>query len=556
MSKLWILTKVLLKSNLSSLSKNKKTKIPPYFTLLLLLIIFGASFSIPIGILFGEMYDMLAAFQQEGALLTLAIGAVSATIFIFGIFYVLAVFYFSKDVELLLPLPLKPSQILGGKFITVLIYEYFTEAIMLLPAIIAYGLKSNAGVLYYLYLLVVFLLVPIIPLILASLLNMIIMRFTNIGKHKDALRILGGVIALGFGIGVNILMQGMGRKGSDPEAMAKLIYEGDNSLINIVSKIFPTAKVASLSLVFNNETKGLINLLLFLVINLALAFLFFIVGEMIYFKGVLGNAEVYSKRKRLSGEQLEKTVVQNSALKAFMLKELKILFRTPAYIMNCVISSFMWPVILCIGIFSSGSFNDPEFESIMEVFKNTSALGVILVALFAMSVVFSGGNGIASTSISREGQNLFVSKYLPISFKDQIMARIMPGIILSSIAILATLGLAFYLIDIPLIIVAPGLIVIILGMLLTSFIGILLELRFPKLNWDNEQKAVKQNINFMITMFGSWAIAALFVFSAIILKLNLWYAFTLVTAVCGIINLILFYVIMNQGQRWFNNIEL
>ncbi|WP_139903501.1 putative ABC transporter permease subunit [Clostridium thermarum] len=556
MSKLWILSKVLLKSNLSSLGKKKKTKISPYLTMILLLSIFGASFSLPIGILFGKMYDMLETIQQQGALLTLAIGAVSVTIFLFGIFYVLGVFYFSRDVELLLPLPLKPSQILGAKFITVLLYEYLTEAVMLLPAFIAYGIKSGSSIVYYLYSLIIFLLVPIIPLILASLLNMIIMRFTNIGKHKDALRIAGGVIGLAFGIGVNIFMQGMGKNESDPEAMLKLLYEGNNSLISIVSKIFPTAKVASISLVSNNETRGIVNLLLFLVINLALTFIFFIIGEMLYFKGVLGNAEVYSKRKKLSGKQLEKTIVQSSALKAFMMKELKILFRTPSYLMNCVISSFMWPIILGIGIFSSGSLNSREIKGLMEALKDTRLLGIILVALFAMSVVFSGGNGIASTSISREGNNLFISKYLPISFKDQILARIMPGIILSSIAIFATLGIALYFIDIPLLVVILGITVILLGMLMTSFIGILLELRFPKLNWDNEQKAVKQNTNFMITMFASWAIAALFIFAVIVLKLNLWYAFIFVTAVSGILNLILFYLIMNQGQRWFNKIEL
>ena len=556
MSKMWILTKVLLKSNLSSLGKKKKSKLPPYLAIALLFALFAVSFSFPIGLLFGEMYEMLAGIEQQGVLLTLAVGAVSAAIFIFGIFYVLAVFYFSKDVELLLPLPLKSSQILAAKFVTVLIYEYLTEAIMLLPAIIVYGLKSGAGIVYYLYSFMVFLLVPIVPLIAASLLNMIIMRFTNIGKHKDALRIIGGMLALGFGIGINIFMQGMGRRGMSQESLMDLLAKGNNSMVSVVSTIFPTAKLASLSLVLNSTMDGFLNLLLFLVINLALVLLFFVIGEILYFKGVLGNTEVYSRRKKLSSEQLDKTVKQNSAWKAFMQKELRILFRTPAYIMNCVISSFIWPVVMGIGIFSSGSINDPELQGIIGVFKNTRALGVLLVALFALSLVFSGGNGIASTSISREGQNLYVSKYLPISFRDQIMARIMPGIILSSIAIFGTMALIYTFFGIPLIIIVPALIVIFLGMLLTSFIGILLELRFPKLIWDNEQKAVKQNMNFVITMFGSWAIAALFVTAVVLLKLNMWYTFSFVTAVCGLINMLLYYVIMNQGQRWFNNIEV
>jgi ABC-2 type transport system permease protein len=556
MSKLLILTRVLLKTSLSQGEKKRKKTITKWLLILLLIVGLGSSFSFPLGLLFNEMYDLLAKIDQQGVLLTLAVAGVSLAVFIFGIFYVLAVFYFAKDVELLLPLPLKPSQILGAKFITVLVYEYITELLILLPALVVFGVKSGAGILYYLYGLLLFLVIPIVPLVLASLINMIIMRFTNLGKHKDALRIIGGILALSIGLGFSMISQKMGQNSGDTDAMVKLLIEGDNSLVSLVSKIFPTAKLASLSLIYSSALKGIINLLLFVGISVAAVILFMIVGELLYFKGVLGNSEVYSRRKNLSSEQLDKSLRRNSAMKAFMLKEIRILFRTPSYLLNCVIGSFIWPVFIIIGMFGSGSVNSDQGTAVLEVINYQRVLAIVLAVIFAISVVFSGGNGIASTSISRDGQNLYISKYIPLSFKDQIIARIMPGFILSSISVLLTLGVAFFAIELVPELIITGLIVSVLGILLTSFVGILLELKFPKLNWDNEEKAVKQNLNYMVVMFGSIILAGAVVVLIVLLTLSFWYAFAAIVLIFGGIDLGLYYLILNKGKKWFDSIEV
>lgn len=556
MSKLLILTRVLLKTSLSQGEKKRKKTITKWLLILLLIVGLGSSFSFPLGLLFNEMYDLLAKIDQQGVLLTLAVAGVSLAVFIFGIFYVLAVFYFAKDVELLLPLPLKPSQILGAKFITVLVYEYITELLILLPALVVFGVKSGAGILYYLYGLLLFLVIPIVPLVLASLINMIIMRFTNLGKHKDALRIIGGILALSIGLGFSMISQKMGQNSGDTDAMVKLLIEGDNSLVSLVSKIFPTAKLASLSLIYSSALKGIINLLLFVGISVAAVILFMIVGELLYFKGVLGNSEVYSRRKNLSSEQLDKSLRRNSAMKAFMLKEIRILFRTPSYLLNCVIGSFIWPVFIIIGMFGSGSVNSDQGTAVLEVINYQRVLAIVLAVIFAISVVFSGGNGIASTSISRDGQNLYISKYIPLSFKDQIIARIMPGFILSSISVLLTLGVAFFAIELVPELIITGLIVSVLGILLTSFVGILLELKFPKLNWDNEEKAVKQNLNYMVVMFGSIILAGAVEVLIVLLTLSFWYAFAAIVLIFGGIDLGLYYLILNKGKKWFDSIEV
>lgn len=556
MNKLLCITRVMLKGSLSSVKNNKrKVKIPPVVGMLIIMILFITSFSIPIGAFTSFLYDGLVASNQQGVILTIAMAAVSVTIFIFGIIYVLTIFYFSKDVEFFLPLPLKPFHILGGKFITALIYEYLTEAILLLPVVIIYGIKSEASILYYLYGFIIFALLPIIPLVLASIINIIIMRFTNIGKHKDALRILGGMLAIGVGMSINLYTQRINSTAGSQADIAQMLA-GENSLVNIVSKVFPSVKPASLALIYNNQSYGIINLLLFIVLTAILLILFFVLGEKMYFKGVLGVSEVYSKRKKLSGEALEKGTKQNSQILSYAFKELRILFRTPSYIINCVITNFMWPFIFIIVMLNSNSSSASNLQIVKAIMENKSVLGIIIGCMFAAGLIIGGGNGIAATSISREGQTIFVNKYIPMSYENQIIAKLVSAMVLNFAAILLILAICSFILKPTVIIILLSLILSLLAALIISIIGILLDLKFPKLHWDNEQKAVKQNFNFVITTLLSFALAAISVISVIIFKLSLWATFLFMASISSIVIFLLYYTISTKGIEWFSKIDV
>lgn len=48
---------------------------------------------------------------------------------------------------------------------------------------------------------------PVIPVVLASLVAMVFMRFTNIGKSKDRFRLIGGLVAIAIAIGFQAIVQ-------------------------------------------------------------------------------------------------------------------------------------------------------------------------------------------------------------------------------------------------------------------------------------------------------------------------------------------------------------
>jgi len=553
MSKFITLTRVLLKTGTQS-SSNKKNKNGIKGILLGLLLILAFT---PMAIGFGKFlsvaYDGLHAVGQEAVILGFGLSVVSVVIFFFGIFYAMSIFYFSMDVENLLPLPLKPWHIMGAKFTVVLIYEYLTEIIFFAPTLIAFGIKSSGGVLYYSYGVVIFLLLPIVPLVMASVINMIIMRFTNIAKNKDRFRLFGGIIAMCFGVGINIYIQRFSQDVSQ-SAITEMFAKGNNSLLSLATKIFPSTNIAVNSLINTASTQGFINLILFIAITIVALIIFTILGDALYFKGVMGVSETSSKRKILSSYELTKNTIQRSSLKIYILKELKLLFRTPIYFMNCVLMNFLWPIFLLIPIFAQKGGRS-QLNIITGFLQDSKSTGLVLGAFFAFMVFASCSNAISTTAISREGKNLYILKYIPMKYKQQLMAKVLSSVVLGIAGMIVVSILGITLLKLTLDLVLLMLIVGSVGILLTSFIGIFIDLNFPKLQWDTEQEAVKRNFNVMISMIICIALGGLTVFVIIKFEITKWIAFALIVVIYGILNAVLYYLLGTKGVEMLGKME-
>ena len=116
-------------------------------------------------------YDIFKFLNQELAFLQLGIVATQILLFIFAIPTVLDKYYFSKDIEILIPLPLKPYEILGGKFLSLLSREYIVSSLVIFPFIIVSGIKSTAGFAYWIYSIFLIIAMPIIPLVIFNIFN-------------------------------------------------------------------------------------------------------------------------------------------------------------------------------------------------------------------------------------------------------------------------------------------------------------------------------------------------------------------------------------------------
>lgn len=548
------LTKVLFKNSFSkSINNNKKKKNTQW----VLFLIIGLSL-LPTMFMFysigNEFYDALSMFGQQGLVLVLGFWISAIIVFMFGFFYVINVFYFSSDIENLLSLPLKPSEIIAAKFTVTVIFEYITEIFFLLPILISFGVKNGGGIAYIIYALFIFLTLPIIPLIYSALINMLVMRFTNIGKRKDLFRMLGGIFGLIIGVGINVFIQKFVARGMSPSKIQDMLLMGNNSLLNVSNNMFPGNKYASLSLVHAGSIDSLIQIGIYIAILLAAIIIFLFAAEKLYFKGVIGVSEVYSKRKKLSNEEYNKSVIQSPVIKSYVIKEIKLLLRTPIYFMNCILMNFLWPFFFLLP-FLVNPDNMEGFGQIFSLALNPQYADIVLVVMFGLSIFISTTNSITSTSISREGKNIYFNKFIPVSYKEQILAKLLTGIIIGILGTVGVFIIASLFIKLPVYLVLMGIVLSILAVLFTSMAGILMDLRNPKLEWDSEQKAVKQNMNSLVNMLGCYLVAAIAIVPLMIYRTNQFILFAILTAAFLIINFGLYKLIMSFGIKCFKQIE-
>jgi len=133
---------------------------------------------------------------------------------------------------------------------------------------------------------------------------------------------------------------------------------------------------------------------------------------------------------------------------------------------------------------------------------------------------------------------------------------VLSGMSIGMVGTLSMLLTAAVFITVPAYLMLLIAVVSIFGMAFSSFAGILIDLNFPKLIWDNEQKAVKQNFNVVLNMLVSVLVAGIPIFTIIALHFTLWMTLLTLVLVFGILDLLLYNILSTIGVRLFERIEV
>ncbi|HCS73255.1 MAG TPA: hypothetical protein DIW17_05185 [Clostridiales bacterium] len=338
------------------------------------------------------------------------------------------------------------------------------------------------------------------------------------------------------------------------EQIADLMQKGENSLAGLASGIFPTTRWGAEAMISFGELSGLFNILIYIGFSILVYMVLLWLGELLYLRGVVGMSETGSSRKKNSSFMLEKEVEQSSVVSSYFLVELKLLFRTPIYFVNCVMINFLWPIFLLLP-FVIEQESRSMLQKIIPMVNNPDIVGTILIASFSLAFFLGGTNGTASTSISREGQELYIKKYLPVSYRQQLTAKVLSGFVLGVSGIIVFVACAVFLLKLSLWTAFLIILTAWLPILLTSLTGLLIDLYNPKLNWDNEQKAVKQNVNLLYNMLIGLLFAGvtwiLLPFSS-----NLILTVIILLAVYGLLCVLLVKALFTLGVNQFGQLEV
>ena len=531
MSKYFVLFKTMLRNTFNVIDTKDKKNLKR-----ILFVVFIGIATLPsivsLGFLTREALFMLLPIQQDGLVISLLFLALSTMIFFMAIFLVPAVYYFSKDSETLLALPLTPEAIVLSKFSLSMVYEFLTIFVISTPIIIGYISIMNPNILFYLMLVVILLTIAVVPLAFAGLIIMVIMAFVPFFKNRDFFNYASGFLALTFAIGLNYVMGGTATL--DQNSLIQLLNNGNNSLLGIMKIAFPNVPFAISALVNNN----LLDFVIYLGITALVLVGFVFVSKLVYFKGVIGVNETSASRKNLNLKAYNKITSSKGVIFSYFIKEMKLMIRTPVYLLNNISTVILIPAILLVTLVSGVGADDEVVMLINSIdWSSGSILLIITFAGFVVGIMMSTMNLITVTSLSREGTNIYFMKLIPMSYVKQIQAKILSGVVVSMVGILFMLVPAWIFFKIQFHLIFFAFIASILGMIFMNYLGMIVDLIHPKLVWEQETAAVKNNLNSVFTMLPAFGlsfgifflvqfipntIGSVLLFLVLLLVLDLW----------------------------------
>ncbi|GMQ59620.1 hypothetical protein AN1V17_40190 [Vallitalea sediminicola] len=481
---------------------------------------------------------------------------ISLLIFIFGIPYIMSYFYFSRETEMLLALPIKPRNILLSKFLLLLIYEYIIVFLAMTPVFIINGMHQSAGIAYYIIAIILMFITPVAPLALCSIILMLMARVTNFSSKKNLMRGIFLFLITFLAIGIQVYLQNNAVLIEQGEFYKELLTNNE-ALIDMLGNINPLAKCLGTSLVSTITFKSMINLLIFIIVNIIFFGLFVVVGDKVYLDGIIGGNEVQSKKKELTDKEFNREINKsNSPYLAIFKIDVMTILKTPIYLFNCYGAAIIVPIIIILPIVFGGEINSISIQSIIDLYYiQTDYANFIIAGTLILTCLF---NPTSATTFSREGKYFWISRMIPVEPREQIIGRSLSALLPQLfLVIVLIVGLNTILdVEISTYIIGCGLGLI--SSIPIILLGMIVDIQRPLLNWSNPQRAVKQNMNVIVTMLlgsaivlglGSltWLLLKSLVDSTIIFCINL--------VIIIILTLILYRMLQNKIQSRFVEIN-
>lgn len=222
---------------------------------------------------------------------------------------------------------------------------------------------------------------------------------------------------------------------------------------------------------------------------------------------------------------------------SYIVKEFKMLIRTPIFFMQCIIPIVIVPIILftpfLMNLNNLEVLDMPSLEELKKLAITKEGICVIIIIMQFLYMM----NITAITAVSRDNKNAVFMKYIPISLDTQCMYKVVFSLLFNIIPTLYLVGCLKFILDFK----VWDIILITISALLMSFFEslllIILDLKNPKINWDSEITVVKQNMNIMKGYLYQIAVSAIIVTMIIVIK-------TSIINILGIIDICLILAII------------
>lgn len=413
--------------------------------------------------------------------------------FIFSFNVILNELYFTGDIENLLPLPLKPREIVGAKIASIFCAESLVQLLVIFFSVIGFFFALGLSFKNFLLGIIGMITLPMIPIIYCSIISLLIMSFTRFIKNKETIRKVGLVFVLAV---LMLFVYFLGAlQNFDLELYIEGFVNGDQTFLHVMRGILPHINLFIDILV----TGSIRSLLLYILVNIGFIVVLLGLADVCYFKGVVGLSSKDTESKKSSSNILNNIKVDNPT-NSYFKKEIFTLFRTSSYFLNCILINFIWPIF--VYVICKLKFPDLTLSKLKNLVTSTDNNTLIIIFMFVIgvSILLPALNSIASSSFSREGKNFYFMKYIPMDYSSQVYVKLLVSFIIAFIGV-NVFSLIFYLvIGLKVSTAFIFLIISFLAILFICSLGIIIDSINPKLVWDDELNALRENSNNFIVM--------------------------------------------------------
>ncbi len=423
----------------------------------------------------------LTKVNMEFVLLTIFILFTSVMTIIEGIYKSGNLLFDCKDDNLLLSLPIKKSTVLFIRVFKFYVFELLYNSLFLIPSIVVYAMYVKPGVIYYLVSIIGLLLFPIIPILISCIVGALITFFSSRFKGKNAVQTILTVILLlvimYFSYNSENLIMNIAKNASSINDFITKLYYPAGAYIDLISKF------------------DFIKLLEFIFVNVLLFIIAIVLIGKTYFK-INSSTKAVRTTKTKKGYVIKSSSITRSLIK----KELSRFLNSTVFITNAGFGLVLFIVGCILLVIKFDSLVDMilqvEPTMTVEYIKNS-----IPVILFGFICFASFMTSITSSMISLEGKSFNILKSLPVEpfviVRSKVLTAVLvmiPCILIGDIIVFINFN--FTILNILLILIAS-----ILLPLLSETIGIIVNLKYPRMDAKNDTEVVKQSASSMISVF-------------------------------------------------------
>lgn len=417
---------------------------------------------------------------------------ISACAFIFGLNVMINELYFSSDLEHLLPLPIKTSELILAKFWVTYLSETVMEFLVIFSAYVGYTLALGVTPIGVISGIIGTISIAIVPLVYSGILSVLVMfLFQGIRSRKVLNAIMGGLTVVLL-LGVFLSFRGL--KGVNIDTYVDFLVNGNNAFMKVMNVVFYPGYL----LIHSVPTGNWFMILGYLGLTVAITGVFLGIASVLYLPGLYSFKSIAANKEK--HKTTERKMKSRSVFAAYFSKEIKTLFRTPALVSNCLLCNIFWPIIIVVVCLMQNKSHLMSTFSAMFKNGNIIAAIIVLAVFLGLAALTTAANSLASSAFTREGVHIDFMKYIPVPYQLQVQVKGLISFLFSFLSYLVDVAILTYVLKLNAFFVIYFIVAGALMIFFVDCMGLVLDSNHPKIIWEDELNALRGNLNVFYNM--------------------------------------------------------